>query len=204
MKNGATTVAGTMIISDLADIKVMATGGIGGVHRDANDTFDISADLQELGNSKLAVICSGPKSILDISLTLEYLETMGVPVIGYKTNFLPNFYSSESEFKVDYRFDKASKIANIIKNKDELSLKGSILICNPVPKKYSIPNKIIEKAINSSMLKARQNKIHGKKLTPFLLEKVSSITKGKTLETNIQLMLNNAKLAARIAFALNK
>ena len=145
-----------------------------------------------------------PKSILDISLTLEYLETMGVPVIGYKTNFLPNFYSSESEFQVDYRFDTASEIANIIKNKDKLSLKGSILICNPVPKKYSISNNIIEKAINSSMLKARQNKIHGKKLTPFLLEKVSSITKGKTLETNIQLMLNNAKLAARIAFALNK
>ena len=113
-----------MIISDLAGIKVMATGGIGGVHRDANKTFDISADLQELGNSKLAVICAGPKSILDISLTLEYLETMGVPIIGYKTNFLPNFYSSESDFKVDYRFDKASDIANVIKNKDELSLKG--------------------------------------------------------------------------------
>ena len=134
-----------MIISNLAGIKVMATGGIGGVHRDANKTFDISADLQELGNSKLAVICAGPKSILDISLTLEYLETMGVPVIGNKKNFLPNFYSNESDFKVDYRFDKASEIANIIKNKDELSLKGSILICNPVPKSIQYQNKIIEK-----------------------------------------------------------
>ena len=203
-KNGATTVAGTMILSDLAGIKLMATGGIGGVHRDANNSFDISADLQELANTNVTVVCSGPKSILDIGLTLEYLETMGVPVIGYKSDFVPTFYSKESKYEVDYNFDQPKEIAQSIAIKDNLSLKGGVLVCNPIPERFSIQSSVIETAIESAMKKAKKHNITGKKLTPFLLDQITNITKGSSLKSNEQLMLNNAYLASKIAISLNK
>ena len=203
-ENGATTVAGTMILSDLAGIKLMATGGIGGVHRDANNSFDISADLQELANTNVSVICAGPKSVLDIGLTLEYLETMGVPVIGYKSDFVPTFYSRESKYEVDYNFDQPKEIAQSIAIKDNLSLKGGVLVCNPIPERFSIQSSVIEKAIESAMKKAKKHNITGKKLTPFLLDQITNITKGSSLKSNEQLMLNNAYLASKIAISLNK
>ena len=203
-KNGATTVAGTMILSDLAGIKLMATGGIGGVHRDANNSFDISADLQELANTNVSVICAGPKSVLDIGLTLEYLETMGVPVIGYKSDFVPTFYSRESKYEVDYNFDQPKEIAQSIAIKDNLSLKGGVLVCNPIPERFSIQSSVIESAIESAMEKAKKHNITGKKLTPFLLDQITKITKGSSLKSNVQLMLNNADLASKIAISLNK
>ena len=203
-KNGATTVAGTMILSDLAGIKLMATGGIGGVHRDANNSFDISADLQELANTNVTVVCSGPKSILDIGLTLEYLETMGVPVIGYKSDFVPTFYSKESKYEVDYNFDQPNEIAQSISIKNNLSLKGGVLVCNPIPERFSIQSSVIETAIESAMKKAKKHNITGKKLTPFLLDQITNITKGSSLKSNEQLMLNNAYLASKIAISLNK
>ena len=203
-KNGATTVAGTMILSDLAGIKLMATGGIGGVHRDANNSFDISADLQELANTNVTVVCSGPKSILDIGLTLEYLETMGVPVIGYKSDFVPTFYSKESKYEVDYNFDQPKEIAQSISIKNNLSLKGGVLVCNPIPERFSIQSSVIETAIESAMKKAKKHNITGKKLTPFLLDQITNITKGSSLKSNEQLMLNNAYLASKIAISLNK
>jgi len=203
-KNGATTVAGTMILSDLVGIKLMATGGIGGVHRDANNSFDISADLQELANTNVSVICAGPKSVLDIGLTLEYLETMGVPVIGYKSDFVPTFYSRESKYEVDYNFDQPKEIAQSIAIKDNLSLKGGVLVCNPIPERFSIQSSVIESAIESAMEKAKKHNITGKKLTPFLLDQITKITKGSSLKSNVQLMLNNADLASKIAISLNK
>lgn len=203
-KNGATTVAGTMILSDLAGIKLMATGGIGGVHRDANNSFDISADLQELANTNVTVVCSGPKSILDIGLTLEYLETMGVPVIGYKSDFVPTFYSKESKYEVDYNFDQPKEIAQSISIKNNLSLKGGVLVCNPIPERFSIQSSVIETAIESAMKKAKKHNITGKKLTPFLLDQITNITKGSSLKSNEQLILNNAYLASKIAISLNK
>ena len=203
-KNGATTVAGTMILSDLAGIKLMATGGIGGVHRDANNSFDISADLQELANTNVTVVCSGPKSILDIGLTLEYLETMGVPVIGYKSDFVPTFYSRESKYEVDYNFDQPKEIAQSISIKNNLSLKGGVLVCNPIPERFSIQSSVIETAIESAMKKAKKHNITGKKLTPFLLDQITKITEGSSLKSNEQLMLNNAYLASKIAISLNE
>ena len=149
--NGATTVAGTILLAKLAGIDVMATGGIGGVHRDAENTFDISADLQELSKTDVTVVCAGPKSILDIGLTLEYLETMGVPIIGYNTNLLPTFYCHESKFEVDFNYTKPSEIAKVMLNQKHLSLKGGMLVCNPIPKEFSIDSTIIENSINSSM-----------------------------------------------------
>ena len=202
--NGATTVAGTILLAKLAGINVMATGGIGGVHRDAENTFDISADLQELSNTDITVICAGPKSILDIGLTLEYLETMGVPVIGYNTNLLPTFYCHESKFEVDFNYKKPSDIAKVMSNQRHLSLKGGMLVCNPIPKEFSIDSSIIENSINSSMEIAKKNNVKGKDLTPFLLQNITSLTKGETLKSNIKLMLNNAKLAAKIAISFNK
>ena len=203
-KNGATTVAGTMILSDLAGIKLMATGGIGGVHRDANNSFDISADLQELANTNVSVICAGPKSVLDIGLTLEYLETMGVPVIGYKSDFVPTFFSRESKYKVDYNFDKPEEIAKSISIKDNLSLKGGVLVCNPIPERFSIQSSVIETAIETAMEKAKKQNISGKEVTPFMLDQITKITKGSSLKSNVQLMLNNADLASKIAISLNK
>ena len=202
--NGATTVAGTILLAKLAGIDVMATGGIGGVHRDAENTFDISADLQELSKTDVTVVCAGPKSILDIGLTLEYLETMGVPIIGYNTNLLPTFYCHESKFEVDFNYTKPSEIAKVMLNQKHLSLKGGMLVCNPIPKEFSIDSTIIENSINSSMEIAKKNNVKGKDLTPFLLQNITSLTEGETLKSNIKLMYNNAKLAAKIAISFNE
>lgn len=202
--NGATTVAGTILLAKLAGIDVMATGGIGGVHRDAENTFDISADLQELSKTDVTVVCAGPKSILDIGLTLEYLETMGVAVIGYNTNLLPTFYCHESKFEVDFNYTKPSEIAKVMLNQKHLSLKGGMLVCNPIPKEFSIDSTIIENSINSSMEIAKKNNVKGKDLTPFLLQNITSLTEGETLKSNIKLMFNNAKLAAKIAISFNE
>ena len=202
--NGATTVAGTILLAKLAGIDVMATGGIGGVHRDAENTFDISADLQELSKTDVTVVCAGPKSILDIGLTLEYLETMGVPIIGYNTNLLPTFYCHESKFEVDFNYTKPSEIAKVMLNQKHLSLKGGMLVCNPIPKEFSIGSTIIENSINLSMEIASKNNIKGKDLTPFLLQNITSLTEGETLKSNIKLMFNNAKLAAKIAISFNE
>ena len=202
--NGATTVAGTILLAKLAGIDVMATGGIGGVHRDAENTFDISADLQELSKTDVTVVCAGPKSILDIGLTLEYLETMGVPIIGYNTNLLPTFYCHESKFEVDFNYTKPSEIAKVMLNQKHLSLKGGMLVCNPIPKEFSIGSTIIENSINSSMEIAKKNNVKGKDLTPFLLQNITSLTEGETLKSNIKLMFNNAKLAAKIAISFNE
>ncbi|HEY8362579.1 MAG TPA: pseudouridine-5'-phosphate glycosidase [Tissierellaceae bacterium] len=198
-EDGATTVAATMIIASMAGIKIFATGGIGGVHRGAETTMDISADLEELANTNVAVVCAGAKSILDLGLTLEYLETKGVPVIGYQTDELPAFYTRESGFKVNYRLDTPLEIARAIKIKEELNLKGSMVIANPIPDEYSMDHNLISKAIDDAILEANRLGIKGKDTTPFLLDKVKKITGGKSLEANIQLVYNNAKLAAQIA-----
>ncbi|SHF31007.1 pseudouridine-5'-phosphate glycosidase [Caloramator proteoclasticus] len=197
--DGATTVASTMIIASLAGIRVFATGGIGGVHRGAQETFDISADLQELANTNVAVVCAGAKSILDLGLTLEYLETFGVPVVGYKTEELPAFYTRKSGFKVDYRLDTPEEIAKMLKVKWELNLKGGAVIANPIPEEYEMDYDTINRAIEDALKEAEEKGIKGKESTPFLLSKVKDITGGKSLESNIQLVFNNAKLAAQIA-----
>ncbi|MBZ4664016.1 MAG: pseudouridine-5-phosphate glycosidase [Caloramator sp.] len=197
--DGATTVASTMIIASLAGIRVFATGGIGGVHRGAQETFDISADLQELANTNVAVVCAGAKSILDLGLTLEYLETFGVPVVGYKTEELPAFYTRKSGFKVDYRLDTPEEIAKMLKVKWELNLKGGAVIANPIPEEYEMDYDTINRAIEDALKEAEDKGIKGKESTPFLLAKVKDITGGKSLESNIQLVFNNAKLAAQIA-----
>ncbi len=202
--NGATTVAATMIIAAMAGIKVFATGGIGGVHRQAQETFDISADLQELAITDVAVICAGAKSILDIGLTLEYLETQGVPVIGFGTDEFPAFYTRKSGFKVDYRVDSESELAKAIKAKWDLQLKGGLVIGNPIPYEYEMDYEDINNAINNALIEAEDKGIKGKETTPFLLSKVKEITEGKSLESNIQLVYNNAKLAARLALELSK
>lgn len=198
-EDGATTVASTMIISALAGIKVFATGGIGGVHRGAETTMDISADLEELGMTNVAVVCAGAKSILDIGLTLEFLETKGVPVVGYKTEELPAFYTRKSGFKVDYRMDSAEEIAKSMKAKWDLGLNGGMVVANPIPEEYAMDFDTITKAINDAVAEAEEKGIKGKASTPFLLAKVKDITKGKSLESNIQLVFNNAKLASAIA-----
>jgi len=196
---GATTVASTMIIASFAGIRIFATGGIGGVHRGAETTFDISADLQELANTNVAVVCAGAKSILDIGLTLEYLETNGVPVVGYQTDELPAFYTRKSGFKVDYKVDNPKEIALALKAKWELGLKGGMVIANPIPEEYSMDYKLITQVIENALLEAEKNNIKGKESTPFLLSKVKELTEGKSLESNIQLVYNNAKLAAEIS-----
>ena len=197
--SGSTTVASTMIISNLAKIAVFATGGIGGVHRGAEKTFDISADLEELSKTNVCVVCAGAKAILDIGLTLEYLETKGVPVIGYKTSELPAFYSSKSGFKVDYRVDSAFKIAEILKTKWDLSIEGGLLVTNPIPKTFELEFAMMNEAINEAIIEADKEKIKGKEITPYLLSKVNEITQGKSLNANIKLIQNNAALAAKIA-----
>ncbi|MGZ3771668.1 MAG: pseudouridine-5'-phosphate glycosidase [Bdellovibrio sp.] len=201
-KDGATTVASTMIIAALAGISIFATGGIGGVHRGAETTMDISADLEELAQTNVAVICAGAKSILDIGLTLEYLETKGVPVLGYQTEELPAFYTRKSGFKVDYRVDSPEEFARILKTKWDLGLKGGVVIANPVPEKYSLDFKEMDEVIQNAIAEMNSKGIKGKESTPFLLGKVKELTGGKSLETNIQLVLNNAKLAAQIAVAM--
>ena len=197
--DGATTVAATMIIAAMANINVFATGGIGGVHRDINDSLDISADLQELANTNVAVVCSGVKSILDIPRTLEYLETHGVPIIGYQTDKMPAFYTSESGSLVDYNCQSTDEIAKVMKIKWEMHFQGGIVIANPIPKKYSLPLNEINSVIKLALSEMKEKNIIGKKTTPFLLSKIAEKTKGKSLESNIQLVLNNASLAAQIA-----
>lgn len=197
--NGATTVATTMILANLAGVKVFATGGIGGVHRGAQETFDISADLQELANTNVAVVCAGAKSILDIGLTLEYLETNGVPVVGFGTEEFPAFYTRKSGFGVDYKIDSSMEVANALKAKWDLDLKGGMVIGNPIPKEFEMDYDTINSAIESALKEADENNITGKKVTPFLLDKVKTITAGKSLDANIELVYNNAKVAAQIA-----
>ncbi|MBP9192810.1 MAG: pseudouridine-5'-phosphate glycosidase [Ignavibacteria bacterium] len=197
--NAATTVSATMICAALCGIKIFATGGIGGVHRNGNNTFDISADLTELSQTNVAVVSAGVKSILDIGLTLEYLETMGVPVIGYKTEEFPAFYTRESGFKVNYKLDTPGEIASAIKTKWDLGLNGGVIIANPIPEEFSFDKNLIDKAIDEALAKADTKGIKGKDVTPFLLSEIKEITKGKSLDANIQLVLNNAKLAAEIS-----
>jgi len=200
--HGATTVAATMIIAQLAGIKVFVTGGIGGVHRGASETFDISADLQELTKTNVAVVCAGPKAILDIGLTLEYLETHGVPVIGFKTNEMPAFYTRKSGFQVEIRLDSEKQIAELLKAKWELELQGGAVIVNPIPAKYEMDHTLINKAIEKALVQAEKLNITGKKITPFLLDAIKEITKGKSLASNIELVKNNAKVGSKIAVEL--
>lgn len=203
-KDGATTVAATMICADLAGIKIFVTGGIGGVHRNAQETFDISADLTELGQTSVAVICAGAKSILDIGLTLEHLETLGVPVIGYQTKELPAFYTRKSGFNVDYRVDDAKTIAESIDAKWSLGLKGGVVIANPIPEAYQMDFDTITSAIETALKEADAKDIKGKEATPFLLAKVKELTGGDSLDSNIQLVYNNARLGAEIALEYSK
>ncbi|MCG9728714.1 pseudouridine-5'-phosphate glycosidase [Shewanella sp. Isolate13] len=197
--DGATTVASTMILAQMAGIKVFATGGIGGVHRGAQQTFDISADLQELANTDVAVVCAGAKSILDIGLTLEYLETQGVPVVGYQTKTLPAFYTRESEFGVDYQLDTPAQIAAAMKAKWDMDLKGGLVIANPIPEAHQLDRAMIDQVIVDAVAEMDSKGISGKASTPFLLAKVAETTKGVSLAANIELVFNNAKLAANIA-----
>ena len=202
--DGATTVASTMIIADLAGIRVFATGGIGGVHRGAPESFDISADLQELAHTNVAVVCAGAKSILDIGLTLEYLETQGVPVIGYGTDELPAFYTSRSGFAVDYRVDSPEETAEALKAKWDLGLEGGVVIANPIPAEYEMDPEVINGAIAAAVKESEEKGIKGKESTPFLLAKVKELTGGASLDSNIQLVYNNVKVGAQIAVALSK
>lgn len=196
---GATTVATTMIIAAHAGIKVFVTGGIGGVHREAQQTFDISADLDEFARTNVCVVCAGAKAILDLPLTLEYLETKGVPVLGYQTKELPAFYTRTSGLSVDYQVDSPEEIAAIMKAKWDMKLDGGLVIANPIPEEYSMDPAVINKAIDEALEEAKKQNIKGKDTTPFLLAKVKEITGGESLDSNIQLVFNNAKLGARIA-----
>lgn len=197
--NGATTVAGTMIASHLAGIKIFATGGIGGVHRGAQTTMDISADLDELSKTSVAVVCAGAKSILDLKLTLEYLETKGVPVLGYKTKELPAFFTSKSGFELDYKMNSAKEIADLLNTKWNLGLEGGVVIANPIPHEFEMDAKLIEDVIKKAVEKAESLGIHGKDTTPFLLDEIQKVTGGNSLEANIHLVFNNVKLACEIA-----
>ena len=200
--DGATTVTTTMIIAYLAGIRVFATGGIGGVHRGAETTMDISADLEELAHTPVMVICAGAKSILDLGLTLEYLETHGVPVIGYGTKELPAFYTRHSGFSVDYEIDTPEELARVFRVQNELGFPGGMLVTNPIPEEYSMDGTVIAKAIDDAIAEANALGIRGKETTPFLLAKIKELTGGDSLASNIQLVFNNARLAARTAAAL--
>ena len=202
--DGATTVATTMIISAMAGIPIFATGGIGGVHRGAQKTFDISADLEELASTPVTVICAGAKAILDLPLTLEYLETKGVPVLGYQTSELAAFYTRHSGLRVDYQVDSPAELAKAIMVKRELGLDGGILVSNPIPEEYSMDPEIINRAIDRAVSEAEEQGIHGKEITPFLLARVKDLTGGDSLNSNIQLVYNNAALAARTAVELSR
>ena len=201
-EDGATTVATTMIIAAMAGIRVFATGGIGGVHRGAEVTMDISADLEELAMTPVLVVCAGAKSILDLGLTLEYLETKGVPVIGYQTEELPAFYTRKSGFGVDYRLDTPDEIAAAFDAKRDMGLKGGMLVTNPIPEEYSMDPDVINKAIDEAVAEANAKGIKGKQTTPFLLAKIKDITGGDSLDSNIRLVYNNARLAAQVACRL--
>lgn len=202
--DGATTVASTMIIADLAGIRVFATGGIGGVHRGAQQTFDISADLEELAHTDVAVVCAGAKSILDIELTLEYLETHGVPVVGYQTEEMPAFYTRKSGFNVDYKVESPKEIAHALKAKWDLGLEGGMVIANPIEEQYQMDYDTINHAIDKALKEADEKGVKGKETTPFLLAKVKDITGGDSLKSNIKLVYNNAALGAKIAVELAK
>ena len=203
-KDGATTVTTTMIIAHMAGIQVFATGGIGGVHRGAQQTFDISADLEELAHTPVMVVCAGAKSILDLGLTLEYLETHGVPVIGDGTEELPAFYTRKSGFRVDYRIDTPEDLAKAFFVKQDMGLGGGMLVTNPIPEEFSMNHEIINKAIDEAVEEANKLGIHGKETTPFLLAKIKDLTGGDSLASNIQLVYNNARLAAKTAGELCK
>lgn len=200
---GATTVATTMIISAMAGIKVFVTGGIGGVHRGGENSMDISADLEELGQTNVTVVCAGAKAILDLNRTLEYLETKGVPVFGYQTDTLPAFYSSQSEIPIPNRFEDASEIADIMYYSQKAELKGGMLVTVPVPKENEIPHEEIDGIIDGALKKADDQHVIGKDITPFLLGEIVERTAGRSLETNIALVYNNAKVGSAIAVAYN-
>lgn len=200
--HGATTVAATMIIAEMASIRIFATGGIGGVHRGAANSMDISADLQELARTSVAVVSAGAKSILDLTLTLEYLETMGVPVLGYQTDEFPAFFTRKSGLSVDFRLDTPLEIAQLLRTKWDLGLKGGALIANPIPPEHEVEYGMIQEAIEQALVEADQKGIKGKAITPYLLARIEQLTQGQSLKANIQLVLNNAKLAAKIARAL--
>ena len=203
-EDGACTVTTTMMIAHMAHIKIFATGGIGGVHRGAETTMDISADLEELGNTPVMVVCAGCKSILDIGLTLEYLETHGVPVVGMGTEDFPAFYTSKSGFKADYKVDSPAELAKLYKTSRDLGLKGGILVGNPIPDEYSMDPDVINPAIDKAIAECNAKGIKGKETTPFLLAKVKELTGGDSLDSNIQLVFNNAKVAAQTAVELSK
>ncbi len=196
---GATTVASTMVIAAMAGIRVFATGGVGGVHRGAEHSFDISADLQELATTPVAVVCAGAKSILNLRLTMEYLETHGVPVVGYQTDTLPAFFTRDSDCKVDYQLDTAAAIAQAMHAKWSMGLRGGMVVANPIPQAYAMPRSVIDPAIAQALREAQEQDIGGKESTPFLLARVCELTGGDSLASNIQLVLNNARLAAAIA-----
>ncbi len=200
--DGATTVSATMIGAALAGIKIFATGGIGGVHRGAETTMDISADLEELAKTDVTVVCAGAKSILDLGLTLEYLETKGVTVLGYQTAELPAFYCRHSGFGVDYQMDAPADIAAAIRAKNECGLRGGMLVVNPIPEQYAMDEKAMNACIDEAIQAANAQGVKGKKITPFLLDKIKQLTGGDSLDANIQLVLNNAALGAEIAKAL--
>ncbi len=202
--DGATTVASTMIVAELAGIELFVTGGIGGVHRGAEKTFDISADLQELAKTNVAVVCAGCKSILDINLTLEYLETFGVPVVGFATDEFAAFYTPKSGFGVDYRVDDPAEVATAIRSKWDLGLQGGMVISNPIPEEFAMDHDAITNAIDSAVKEAEEKGIKGKDSTPFLLGKVKELTGGSSLESNIQLVYNNARVGTKIAVELAK
>jgi pseudouridine-5'-phosphate glycosidase len=202
-QKGATTVAATMICAEMAGINIFVTGGIGGVHRGAETTMDISADLEELAQTNVAVICAGAKSILDLGLTLEYLETKGVPVIGYQTEILPAFYTRNSDFRVNFRINEVETIASTLKSKWDLNLKGGAIIANPIPEEHAMDEKAITAVIESALKEAEEQHIKGKDTTPFLLAKVKELTGGKSLEANIALVKNNAHVGAKLAVSFN-
>lgn len=203
-QTAATTVATTMLIASLAGIKVFATGGIGGVHRGAQETMDISADLQEFAHTPVCVVSAGCKSILDIGLTLEYLETFGVPVLGYKTSEFPAFFCDTSGFGVDYKVENPNEVARILKTKWDLGLQGGVLLANPIPHEYSLDHKVIDAAIDKALEMAKEKGIRGKKTTPFLLATIKDLTGGESFASNLQLAYNNAKVASQVAVELMK
>ena len=203
-QDGACTVTTTMMIAHMAGISVFATGGIGGVHRGAETTMDISADLEELASTPVMVVCAGAKSILDLGLTLEYLETHGVPVLGYGTKELPAFYTRKSGFEVDYRVDTPAELAAAFRASLDLGLRGGMLVTNPIPEEFSMDHEVINRAIDEAIAAANAQGIHGKATTPFLLAKVKELTGGDSLDSNIQLVFNNARLAAQTACELSK
>ena len=198
---GATTVAATMIVAALAGIRVFATGGIGGVHRGAETSFDISADLQELARTPVAVVCAGAKSILDLRLTLEYLETHGVPVLGYRTQRLPAFFTRDSGLDLDARLEEPAEIARVMKAQWALGFSGGMVVANPIPAEFALPEETVNRAIEQALADAQAQGLSGKAVTPFLLARVNALTGGVSLAGNIQLVLNNARLAAQVAAA---